>query len=102
MASRSKYNAMKTVVDGIKFDSKKEAAYYEYLKLRQRAGTIKYFLRQVPFDLPGNIRYRVDFMAVQDDDTIQYFDVKGFKTAMYKLKKKQVEALYPGVVIEEV
>jgi hypothetical protein len=98
---RNKYNAQKTKVDGITFDSKKEATYYRQLKMAVGEGEISYFLRQVPFDLPGNVKYRVDFMIVCNDGTIDYIDVKGRRTPMYILKKKQVEALYP-VTIEEV
>jgi len=43
---KHKYNARKTVVDGITFDSKREAEYYCELKLRVRAGLflLKYIL----------------------------------------------------------
>ena len=96
--SRTKYNAKKTVIDNITFDSKKEAHYYEQLKLDP---DVKFFLRQVPFDLPGNVRYRIDFVVFQKNGVVRFVDVKGMKTDIYKLKKKQVEALYP-VKIEEV
>jgi len=98
---RSKYNAIPTTVDGIRFDSKKEAAYYMDLKLRVASGETKYFLRQINFDLPGGVKYRVDFLRVDADDHPHWVDVKGVKTAMYKLKKKQVEVLYP-IKLEEV
>ena len=35
---KSKYSSAKTDVDGITFDSKKEAEFYAELKLRERAG----------------------------------------------------------------
>lgn len=92
---KSKYSNVKTVVDGITFDSAAEAAYYENLKDSIRIGVVKYFLRQVPFHLPGGVVYRCDFMVVGFDDSIQYPDVKGCVTAMFRLKRKQVEALYP-------
>lgn len=98
---RQKYNAQKTQVDGINFDSKKEATYYYTLKLRKQAGEILWFVRQVPFDLPGGITYRLDFLVVANDGSIDLIDVKGVKTKEYIIKKKQVEALY-GVEIREV
>lgn len=98
---RHKYNAVKTELDGIKFDSKKEARYYTELKLRVRTKEIIFFLRQVPFDLPGNVKYRVDFQEFHTDGTIHFTDVKGVRTTDFIMKKKQVEALYP-VEIEEV
>jgi hypothetical protein len=95
IAKKNKYRAKICIVDGIKFRSIKEADYYNSLKILQKVGKITYFLRQVPFDLPGNVKYFIDFMVVYPDKTICYIDVKGFETPMFKLKKKQVEALYP-------
>ena len=92
---RNKYHAIKTVVDGITFDSKKEADYYCELKLRVLAGEIRYFLMQVPIRLPGGVKYRVDFLEFHADGTEHYVDVKGHETKVFRMKKKQVEALYP-------
>ena len=98
---RHKFNAKPTELDGIKFASKKEAKYYQELKLRQAAGEVLFFLRQVPFHLPGNIRYVCDFAEFLADGQVRFVDVKGYKTDMYKLKVKQVKAVF-GVTIEEV
>lgn len=92
---RHKFNAKPTERDGIRFDSKKEARYYDDLKSLQKAGHIIFFLRQVPFDLPGNVRYRVDFQIFEADGTVRFVDVKGMQTPEFKMKKKQVETLYP-------
>ena len=98
---RHKFNAKPTELDGIKFASKKEAKYYQDLKLRQAAGEVLFFLRQVPFHLPGNVRYVCDFQEFLADGQVKFVDVKGYKTDMYKLKVKQVKAVF-GVTIEEV
>jgi hypothetical protein len=95
MNAKNKYNAKRTIVDGITFDSKKEARYYSELLLRRRAGEITFFLRQVPFDLPGGIKYRVDFVEFCADGTIRFIDVKGVQTKEFILKKRMVEHLYP-------
>jgi len=55
----------------------------------------------VPFHLPGNVTYRVDFQLFYSDGTVRFVDVKGFKTSQYIEKKKMVETIYP-VTIEEV
>ena len=106
---RAKYGAVPTIIDGIRFASKKEAAYYDVLKLRQRAGEIDFFLMQVPFALPGGVRYRADFVTFQSAHAgrdcnsfqIEVIDCKGFKTPEYKLKAKQVKALY-GITVKEI
>lgn len=92
---RHKFHAVRTELDGIKFGSKKEAAYYVELKLRVKAGEVIFFHRQVPFDLPGSTKYFVDFLEIHADGTIHYIDVKGMSTPMFIMKKKQVESLYP-------
>jgi hypothetical protein len=95
-----KFNAKPEIVDNKWFGSKKEAKYYRELKLRVLAGDVIFFLMQVPFDLPGKVKYRIDFQEFHSDGTVHFVDVKGQKTPMYKLKKKQVEDLYP-IIIEE-
>ena len=55
---------------------------------------------QVPFHLPGNVKYVVDFQVFMTDGTVKFIDVKGHRTPQYIAKKKMVEALYP-VEIEE-
>lgn len=97
----SKYRAKATVIDNVRFASQKEGAMYVKLKAMQAAGEILYFLMQVPFYLPGGVKYVCDFVVVCVDETLRYVDVKGFKTPVYILKKKQVEALYPVKIEEE-
>jgi hypothetical protein len=92
---KNKYNARKTRIDCITFASQKEAQYYSELKIRQKAGEVSFFLRQVPFDLPGGVRYFVDFVEFHSSGEVKFVDVKGQQTNIFKLKKKQVEDLYP-------
>jgi hypothetical protein len=79
----NKFNAKMTETAGIKFATKKEAAYFRELQARQHMGEIKYFLRQVPFDLPGHydngkvVRHFVDFAICRPDGTFQFVEVKG-------------------------
>jgi len=96
----SKYNAAPTFVDGIRFPSKREAARYVQLTLARRGGEVLRFWRQVPFDLPGGVKYRLDFMVHWKDGNVTYEDVKGVRTPVYKLKKKQVEELYALKITE--
>lgn len=92
---KHKYGAVRTERDGRKFDSKMEAAYYQQLKLRQSSGDVIFFLSQVPFHLPGNIKYVADFVVFLEDGNIEFIDVKGKDTPMSIAKRKMVEDLYP-------
>jgi hypothetical protein len=98
--SRNKYNAERTKVGSILFDSKREALYFMRLKAEQAAGKIHHFHRQVTFDLPGDVRYLCDFLIFDSlAQPPRYVDVKGVRTPTFALKRKQVRALY-GVEIE--
>ena len=90
-----KYRATPCELDGIKFSSKLEANYYRKLKMLQQSGEVIFFLMQVPFILPGNIRYRCDFQIFKNDGTVSFVDTKGIMTPISENKIKQVEALYP-------
>lgn len=105
MRNYSKYRAKKTVVDGIEFDSKREADRYCELKLLEKANEIRdlelqpRFLLQDKFvDKQGKthrkIEYVADFMYVDKDDKTVVEDVKGMMTDVYKLKKKLFLNLY--------
>ena len=94
-----KYNAKKIVVDGIKFDSKKEAARYEVLKGLELVGKIDRLELQPRFVLMDGFRYegkavrKIEYVAdflYRDLSTCELIveDVKGVKTDVYKLKKK--------------
>ena len=93
--SRNKYNAKPTTIDGIRFDSKKEARVYQDLVLQWKAGQIRYFVRQVPIDLPGGVKMRVDFLVMHNDGHEQWLDAKGKATRDWLNKKKIAEAIYP-------
>lgn len=92
---RAKYGAIPTYVDGIRFDSKREARYYEALKLRVAAREVRFFLRQVPFHLPGGTKLVVDFAIHEADGRVRFVDVKGRETPVFRLKKREVEHHYP-------
>jgi len=97
---KHKFHAKPTVNDGIKFASKKEANYYNVLKTKQASGEILFFLRQVPLHLPGQIRYVVDFLVFYANGSVEFIDVKGVVTPVYKTKKAIAEATYPIQIVE--
>lgn len=93
--TKHKFGAKQVEHDGIKFSSKLEGRYYEQLKMRQKSGDVLFFLRQCPIHLPGNTKYVVDFIEYHSDGTCHFVDVKGLETEIFRLKKRQVEDLYP-------
>lgn len=108
---KRKYHNKKPEVDGITFDSQKEADYYCQLKLLKKAGHIEDFELQPEFVLLGpendyvtgrGIKYRADFKVYYPKGTVKIVDVKGYKTNVYKLKKKLLLAKYPDIDFEEV
>lgn len=106
---RSKYHAKKTTVDGITFDSRKEADRYLVLKGMEDDGAIEALRRQVryelvpAFDVDGRhyrpVFYVADFVYVEDGKEVVE-DVKGMRTDVYKLKSKLFARRY-GVSIRE-
>lgn len=108
----SKYNSKKTVVDGQKFDSKKEARRYQELLLLEKAGEIKNLSRQVKFVLIPSQRdengkvverecsYKADFTYEEGIKTVVE-DVKGYRTKEYIIKRKLLLYQY-GIRIREI
>jgi len=101
---RTKFGNKKTVVDGIKFDSKAEATRYSVLKVLQAAGVVTQLRLQVPYELSVNglkiCRYIADFVYVMDGKEVVE-DVKGMRTPEYKLKRKLMLAVF-GIEIQEI
>lgn len=106
-----KYHNTKTVIDGISFDSKKEAEYYKMLKLLEKNQIIKNLKLQPRYELipsftKNGIKHRkceyiADFEYIEDGKTV-VVDTKGFKTDVYKLKRKLFEYKYPNLTIKEI
>ena len=108
-----KYHNKKTVIDGIKFDSKLEAKRYVQLKILERAGVIRALELQPSFELLPSFRkngktwrktvYKADFRYIlADGDRIIIEDVKGSTaviTDVFRLKQKLFEYKYPEYTI---
>lgn len=96
----------KTVIDGITFDSKTEAEYYEYLKSLERDKKIyrlrchPVFILQEAFEQDGKkykaIKYIADFAYWDDEEQMNVVvDVKGFAMEDARLKRKLFAYKYP-------
>lgn len=91
-------------MDGRVFDSKKEAARYQELSMLERSGIIKSLVCQPKFPLDVNgtriCTYIADFSYVDQSGREVIEDVKGIKTATYRLKAKLMIACYGLRVVE--
>lgn len=105
---KSKYNNTKTEVDGIVFDSVKEANRYKELRLLLKIGEIGLLKRQVEYELnlggKNSIKYVADFVYVISKTGQKIVeDVKSEitkKLPVYRMKKKLMEDRY-GIIIKE-
>ena len=99
MRARSKYGSKWTEVNGIKFQSKKEAKVYTDLLWQEKLGEITELRRQVAFPLVVNgvpiCKYVADFTYYTKEGAAVILEAKGFKTEVFKLKAKLFAALYP-------
>lgn len=103
---KSKYGNKRVIVEGLKFDSKREADRYAELKLMEAAGEIHKLRIQphLPCDVNGThvCTYVADFAYTKPGDSRETFeDSKGHRTALYILKKKLVMACH-GIDVQEV
>lgn len=94
----NKYKSVPTEVNGITYHSKLEGKYAFELNARKLAGEIKDWERQVKIALDINGRhianYYVDFLVHHLDGTMEYIEVKGFETEVWRMKWKIFEALF--------
>ena len=111
-----KYGNKTCFVDGIRFDSRREADYYGQLKIEKRAKLILDFDRQVAFNLYGwrddlrggtfaRVRvcsHIVDFLVEMPDGKKVVREVKsyGTMTDVWKIKHKLFEVNYPEIPYE--
>lgn len=122
---RNKYQSIKTTVNGITFDSRKEARRYQELLLLQRAGVIRDLKMQVKYVLiPAQYevyeRYGKNGQRLKDGEKLiekecAYFadfvyeengkmvveDTKGVKTKDYIIKRKLMLYIH-GIRVKEV
>lgn len=108
----TKYYNRKVVIDGITFDSRKEGNFYCELKMLRMAGEVIDFERQVTFELQPKfkhfgkteraIKYIADFVVHYKDGRTVVVDVKGDKTAVYRIKRKMLLFKHPDMIFEEV
>jgi len=97
----NKYRNRKTMYNDVLYDSMREASYARELDLRVKAKDIITWSGQPKFPIIVNEKkictYIADFEVIKNDGTVEYVDVKGMETTVFKLKWKLVKALYPEI-----
>lgn len=112
-AKRPKYGNRPTVVDGIRFDSAKEARRWSELRMLEKAGRIANLQRQVSFRLHVPVigldvrrevgRITFDFFYWKEAGERVYEDVKSpatRKNTAYRLRKRMFETEYSATILE--
>lgn len=97
---KNKYGNVRKVVDGLKFDSTREADRFGILMMRYKAREISKPIVHYVFQLVG-CTYECDFMYL-DYEKKQFVveDSKGCRTDEYKIKAKQMLELYDIKILE--
>jgi hypothetical protein len=110
MPAQSKYKNIRIEADGYKFDSKKEAARYQTLKLTEQSEQIvnlrvhPKFVLQEGFKKGGKyyrpMYYYADFSYQLKSGEFIVEDCKGYVTPEFKMKQKLFEAKYSHLTIK--
>lgn len=102
----SKYHARRTQTsDGVWHDSQKEAMRWDELRLLHRAGAIQDLRRQVRYEvIPKQdgerpVYYVADFVYKENGKEVVE-DCKGYRTDVYKLKRKLMMLVYGIKILE--
>jgi hypothetical protein len=118
----SKYHSKKVIINGVRFDSRREARRWNELLLLERAGKITDLKRQVEFELipaqrepdtigvRGGVKkgkvieqkcsYVADFTYMENGKLVVE-DTKGVRTRDYILKRKML-LYFHGIRIKEI
>lgn len=91
--------AVKQTYKGRSYHSRAEAEYAMYLDSEMKAGRIKSWTPQKRIELCGEngshiCNYYIDFMVERNDGVTELIEVKGFETAIWRLKWKLLNDKY--------
>lgn len=94
--SKGKMGNKKQTYNGYAYHSKAEAEYAKQLDWRVKAGEIKTWTRQHKINLISHgqhiCKYYIDFRVELASGQIEYHEVKGFQTELWRLKWKLTQA----------
>jgi hypothetical protein len=94
---RSKYNAKRTIIDGIAFPSRLEAEVYAYHRDLEKKGEIeiKQLQAQVVLKMfygddprkAHHVRYKPDMLILNKRGEMVFIEAKGVETQVWRIKK---------------
>lgn len=105
-AARYKYRNKPVVVDGVRFDSKREAARWERLCGYEQCGLITNLERQVTYVLAPSVkiegekrarpalRFKVDFRYVDEDGKTVVEDAKGVADTAFRIRQHLMKSVH--------
>ncbi len=92
---RNKFNAVKKEIDGITFDSAKEAKRYSELKFMAAAGQISDLECHPKYELYAGITYKPDFRYTENGKTVcEDVKSKPTKTRDFVMRWKMAQDIY--------
>lgn len=95
----NKYGAVRQTYNGYSYDSKREAEHAAHLDWLIKAGEVERWERQVKISLDVNdihiANYFIDFVVYFTNGAIEYHEVKGAETDVWRMKFKLAKAMYP-------
>ena len=96
---KSKYRNEPITIDGVRYDSKREATYILNLRLREKEGEVYGIELQKRYALIGPDGLLITTYVAdatfwdQKEKRFRIIDVKGVETAVFKIKKKLMKSL---------
>lgn len=100
--AKNKYNSKVSSYNGRNYHSALECNYAIDLDWRVKAGEIKSWENQYKIDLTLNgvhiCNYFIDFKVTYADGHVEYHEVKGFETDVWRIKWKLSRAIYPDYI----
>lgn len=95
----NKFNAVRQTYKGFSYDSKREARHAAELDWMIKAKEVKKWERQVKISLDVNgvhiANYFMDFVVYFTDGRVEYHEVKGAETMLWRMKWRLAKAMYP-------
>jgi len=100
----NKFSAVKQTYNGCSYDSKKEAEYAKKLDWMKKGNLVMKWERQHKIEVRVEgvhiCNYYIDFKVYFINGSVEYHEVKGYSTDVWRLKWKLAKACYPNRIFK--